>query len=104
MWYQVGMKDPQLTLPIDFSPETIYVVRMKEQLASREEEKGDRLSMTFKLKRDLHGKLLAAAAKHGVTVTDPLTLHIDQVLPILQKASPVEVHGYRRDLRTTPKR
>ena len=57
-------------------------------------------SMTFKLSRDRHGKLLAAVSKHGLTVTDILTAHVDQIIPVLLKAKPVEVPGYKRDLRT----
>lgn len=40
--------------------------------------------------------------KHGMTLTDVLTLHIDQVTPVLQKAKPVDVPGYKKDLRTKP--
>ena len=62
-------------------------------------EKGDRLCMTFKISRDRHGELLAQVAKHGMTVTDILTLHIDQIIPVLEKAKPVDVPGYKKDKR-----
>jgi hypothetical protein len=51
-----------------------------------------------------HGRLLAAVDKHGMTITDLLTQYIDQVLPVIQRAKPVEVTGYRTDKRTKPKR
>jgi hypothetical protein len=94
----------QLELPSDHSAETLYVKRLKEMLAAQGDERGDRLCFTFKLSRDRHGKLLAAASKHGLTVTDILTAHVDQILPVLLKARPVEVPGFKRDLRTRPPR
>jgi hypothetical protein len=70
------------------------------RVAAQDDERGDRLCFTFKLSRDRHGKLLAAASKHGLTVTDILTAHVDQILPALLRAKPVEVPGFKRDLRT----
>jgi hypothetical protein len=94
----------QLELPTEYTEETLYVKRLKETLAAHPDEKGDKLSYTMKISRDRHGAILAAAAKHGLTVTDILTLHIDQILPVLQKARPVDVPGYKKDLRTRPAR
>jgi hypothetical protein len=34
-----------------------------------------------------------------MTVTDILTLHIDQIIPVLEKAKPVDVPGYKKDKR-----
>jgi hypothetical protein len=98
-WFMPNLLE-QLTLPTDYSQETLYVKRMKETLAALPEEKGDRICVTFKLSRDRHGELLAQAARHGLTVTDLLTLHIDQIVPVLQKAKPIEVPGYKPDGRT----
>lgn len=105
-WHYGVMSDlvRQLELPSDDSEETRYVKRLKESLAAQPEERGDRLCFTFKLSRDRHGKLLAAVSKHGLTVTDILTAHVDQIIPVLLKAKPVEVPGYKRDLRTKPPR
>jgi len=89
----------QLQLPTEHSEETLFIKRMKETLAAAPVEKGDRLCMTFKISRDRHGELLAQVAKHGMTVTDILTLHIDQIIPVLEKAKPVDVPGYKKDKR-----
>lgn len=94
----------QLELPSEHSAETLYVKRLKEMLAAQSEDRGAKRCFTFKLSDDRHGKLLAAVSKHGLTVTDLLLAHIDQVLPVLLKAKPVDVPGFKRDLRTTPKR
>ena len=53
----------------------------------------------MKLSRDRHGKLLAAVDRHGMTITDLLVHYIDQVLPVLQRAKPVDVPGYKKDKR-----
>jgi hypothetical protein len=42
---------------------------------------------------------MADAAKHGMTMTDLLTLHIEQIIPVLQKAKPIDVPGYKHDKR-----
>jgi hypothetical protein len=89
----------QLQLPTEHSEETLFIKRMKETLAAAPVEKGDRLCMTFKISRDRHGELLAQVAKHAMTVTDILTLHIDQIIPVLEKAKPVDVPGYKKDKR-----
>jgi hypothetical protein len=89
----------QLQLPTEHSEETLFIKRMKETLAAAPVEKGDRLCMTFKISRDRHGELLAQVAKHGMTVTDILTLHIDQIIPVLEKAKPVDVPGSKKDKR-----
>jgi hypothetical protein len=90
----------QLAFPSEESKETVYVRRMKETLAAHPDPRGKKLTQNFKISADRHGELLAAVAKHGMTVTDVLTLYIDQVLPILQHAVPVEVPGYTLDKRT----
>lgn len=94
----------QLELPSEFSEETLYVKRLKETLAAHREERGNKFSYTMKLSRDRHGKLLAAVDKHGMTITDLLTHYIDQMLPVLQRARPVDVLGYKKDKRTKPER
>ena len=94
----------QLQLPTPYTEETQYVKHLKEILAAAPEEKGDKICVTFKLSRDRHGELLRAVSNHGMTVTDILTLHIDQIIPVLQKAKPVDVAGYKRDKRTKPPR
>lgn len=101
-WYQESMTSlvQQLELPNEASEETLYVKRLKETLAANPDEKGDRLCVTFKLNRARRGAFLAALVKHGMTLTDVLTHHIDQILPVLQKAVPVDVPGYKKDLRT----
>lgn len=94
-----------LELPAEQSPETLYVQRLKEAVAGRgNEKKGDKLSFTMKMARNQHGALLAACARHGITITDLLTMHVEQILPVLQKARVVDVPGLKRDLRTTPAR
>jgi hypothetical protein len=90
----------QLTLPSDHSEDTLFVKRLKESLAGNPQQRGDKLSYTMKISRDRHGKLLAAANKHGMTVTDLLIQYIDQVVPVLQRAMPVDVPGYVQDRRT----
>ncbi len=87
-------------LPSDNSESTLYVRRLKETLAAYPAQRGNKLSYTMKISRDRHGKLLAAVTKHGMTITDLLTDYIDRVLPVLQRADPVDVPGYRLDHRT----
>jgi hypothetical protein len=89
----------QLSLPSNSQESTLYVKRLKETLAAYPNERGNKLSYTMKISRDRHGKILGAAAKHGMTVTDLITGFIDRVLPVLQQADPVEVPGYRLDHR-----
>jgi hypothetical protein len=91
---------PQFELPIEFAEETLQVRRLKEMLANAPRDRGDRLCCTFKMTRERHGRFLAAAYKHGMTATDLFTLFVDQITPVLLKATPLEVPGYRRDLRT----
>lgn len=90
----------QLELPSEHTEETLHVKRMKETLAGMPESRGDRISVVFKMRRDLHGQALAALVKHGMTMTDVLNLHIEQLLPVLQRAKAIEVPGYKRDMRT----
>ena len=91
-WYKAGMSElvEQLQLPTEYSAETLYIKEMKEILAAAPEEKGDRLCMTFKISRDRHAELLKAVGRHDMTITDILTLHIDRIIPVLQKAKKVE--------------
>lgn len=53
---------------------------------------------TMKMPREVHGQLLSAAARHGITMTDLLLHLIDEVLPALLQAEPVK--GHKRDRRT----
>ncbi len=89
---------------MSYKKETDIVLGMKLALIANPEPKGDRLCFTFKLSRDRHAKLLAAADKHDMTLTDLFRLHVDRLLPVLQKATPVDVPGYKKDGRTKPKR
>ena len=92
----------QIILPSGHTDETLYVQRLKETLALRPSEPGKKFSFTMKLTRDRHGKLMAAVSKHGMTITDLLTPYIDAVTPILEQAVPVDVPGFKRDMRTKP--
>ena len=105
-WYQRGMSDlvQQLELPSDYSAETLHVKRMKEQLVAYPKERGDQVCFTFKMSRARHAQLLAVVDRHDMTITDVLTLHVDQILPVLQKAKKVIVPGYSKDKRTNPGR
>lgn len=105
-WYKAGMSElvEQLQLPTEYSAETLYIKEMKEILAAAPEEKGDRLCMTFKISRDRHAELLKAVGRHDMTITDILTLHIDRIIPVLQKAKKVNVPGYKKDRRLRPAR
>jgi hypothetical protein len=93
---------PQPELPNEVSAETLYVKRLKEAIAASpfDEDEGARHCVTFKLGRDRHRAIVAALVRHGMTLTDLLTYHIDQILPVLQKAISIEVPGYKQDLRT----
>ena len=88
-----------LDLPTDLSEETLYVKRLKQTLAAQQDKRGDKLCYTMKMSRDRHGELLAAVDRHGMTITDLLVSYIDQVIPVLQKAKPLNVPGYKLDNR-----
>lgn len=90
----------QLQFESEDSPETVTIRSMKEMLAKRPDPRGDKLMATFKISRDRHGELLAAVDRHGMTVTDVLTVYIDQIIPVLQRAKPIDVPGYIVDKRT----
>lgn len=91
---------PQFELPIEYAEETLRVRRLKQQLADAGEDRGDRLCVTFKMGRERHGRFLAAVVKHGMTATDLFNLFVDEITPVLLKATPMEVPGYKKDLRT----
>jgi antitoxin component of RelBE/YafQ-DinJ toxin-antitoxin module len=93
-----------MRLPTEHSEETLYIKRMKEALVTAPKEKGDRMCVTFKLDYYTLVKFRAAVTKHGMTMTDILTFHINQIIPVLGKAEPIEVSGYKRDRRTRPPR
>jgi len=92
----------QLTLPSEHSEETLWVMHLKERLVDQPVCRGDRLSYNMKIKREVHAKLMKYAAVHGITVADLLMDYIDKVLPVIMKAKPVNVPGYKKDLRTNP--
>jgi hypothetical protein len=92
----------QLELPSEHTEETLWVKRLKEHLAAHPDERGNKVCYTIKMTRERHGRLLAAVDRHGMTITDLLTQYIDQVLPVMQRAKPVEVPGYKKDKRTKP--
>ena len=82
---------------------TEFVRELVQQILLRAEDKSkDTICYTMKMPRDVHGQLLSAAARHGITMTDLLLFQIDQVLPALLLAEPVR--GHKKDLRTVPKR
>jgi hypothetical protein len=89
----------QLELPGEYEAETRYVVQMKQRLAAKPDNKEVKASMVYKLPRELRGRFMAAVAKHGLTMTDVLTLHIENIIPVLQKATPKEVEGFTPDRR-----
>ena len=95
----MGTLIEQLELPSDYEAETRYVIQMKEKLAAQPENREVKATMVYKLPRELRGLFMAAVAKHGLTMTDVITLHIRQIIPVLQKARPVEVPGYAQDKR-----
>lgn len=55
--------------------------------------------LTFKLDRKRYGKLHDAVFKHDLSTTYLLIFHIDQIIPVLQKAQPVVAPGYSNDCR-----
>jgi len=95
----MGTLIEQLELPSDYEAETRYVIQMKEKLAAQPENREVKATMVYKLPRELRGLFMAAVAKHGLTMTDVITLHIRQIIPVLQKARQVEVPGYAQDKR-----
>jgi hypothetical protein len=47
--------------------------------------------------RARYGRFLSVLKPHGVTMTDLFTLYIEQIIPILEKARPVEVASFVPD-------
>jgi hypothetical protein len=68
---------------------------MKERVAAQGDEKGDKVSFTMKMTRSRHALLLKYCRQQGITITDLLTVYVDDVLPVLMKAVPVEVPATR---------
>ena len=93
----------QLELPQENAEDTEYVRRLKQTVVASGELKGNRACVTFKIDRQRHAELLRLCSKHGITMTDLLTVHIDRIMPILSRATPVEVPGYKVDKRTRPR-
>jgi hypothetical protein len=95
----------QLRLPgDDHSEETKYVIRMKERLLAHPKERGDQICFTFKIPRALHGRLLSAVDDLDLAISDVLWLHLEDVLPLLQRAKNVPVRGWEKDHRLKPGR
>ena len=89
----------QLAFESEESPETVTVRGMKEMLAKQPDPRGRKEILTMKISSDRKGELMSAVDKHGMTITDVLTIYIDQIIPVLQRAKPVEVPGYSQDQR-----
>jgi hypothetical protein len=79
------------------SPETMYVRSLKEKWANREDfrpEHGTRM-VNFNVDATTRRRFTEALRSHGMSLTEVLTMVIEDLVPLFEKARPVTVDGYR---------
>jgi IS1 family transposase len=91
----------QLGLTSGFSKTTKYVRDLKLAVVAKQDLKGNRRSVSFKLEQHTNLDLLECCITHGITKTDLFSTYIDKIIPVLRAAEPIKVEGYNPDGRTT---
>jgi hypothetical protein len=86
---------PGFRSPDELSPETLYVRSLKEQWAKRGNRRVKGGSVVFRLDEEMRERFTKAVHSHQMSMTEVLTMYIEEVVPLFEKAKFITVDGYK---------